>query len=500
MFTLRRKQGDNEMRLKKRGSCEEMGCVIRYVDDTLNGIETKTPKSDYGIHATIIHQFEKLLANEKRMSDAAKEILQIASSISEFDLGMTHISKQLMNFSEELKVLSESNLAIVEETTATMTQVTETIDDTADTLEDLVADSKKLGQKNNESKHLLSEVKNLKENVAEDTNAMSEKIDELVGLAENVGQVVESVQGIASQTNLLALNAAIEAARAGEHGKGFAVVADEVRKLADDTRENLDGMRQFVDNIHEAAKEGKGSLLRSLESTRQMSEKIDTVSDTVESNIVMLEGLIGSVSNIETSMQGIKVAASQITDAMESSSQDAQRLSEMTQSIHEEAEESVSYAKSISAIDNHLSKVVHELFLGLRDGKHAVTNDEIKQVVIKAKQAHKEWLKKMERMIIAMQAGPIQTDSTKCVFGHFYHSLEVNHPFIDKEWKEIDVLHHGFHTKGDEILAAIDAKDEGRTKALYKEAIQLSEKLIELLDQVEQKLNTMTQEGQKIFA
>lgn len=484
---------------KKTSSCDEMECVMGYVDEALSGKEVTLPKSNHPVHKKVVSQFDQLLANEKRMSQAAKGILEVAVSISSFDVGMTHISNQLMDFAKDLEVLSEANLAIVEETTATMNQVTETIDHTAVTLENLTNDSKNLSIKNSESKELLVQVESLKEEVVADTQEMNGKIEQLVELTVKVGKIVDSVQGIANQTNLLALNAAIEAARAGEHGKGFAVVADEVRNLADNTKENLEGMRGFVTSIHTAAEEGKASMERALNSTSQMSEKIDAVSQTIGGNILVLEDVIENVDIVHTSMQGIKVAAGEINMAMESSSEDAQQLREMTKIIYQDAVESVSFAKGISDIDDNLTGIVNSLYEGLHSGKHAVTNDEVKVAIEKAAKAHKDWLINMKKIVDDMKVLPIQTNSNKCAFGHFYHAIQINHPSIIDDWMEVDKLHKEFHTMGDTILVSVKANDEYKAKQQYEQTIAVSKKLLALLEKIEATIDSLTAKQIRIF-
>jgi methyl-accepting chemotaxis protein len=484
---------------KKISPCSEMGTILNYFEDTLNGVEGVCPCTDHPMHKKVITQFEKLMDNEKRMSNAAKEILQITNSISSFDVGMTHISAQLMKFAEELASLSESNLAIVEETTATMNQVTETIDITTNTLETLTNESNALAEKNYESKDLLNEVVQLKENVIEDTGIMSNKIEQLVDLAREVGKIVDSVQGIANQTNLLALNAAIEAARAGEHGKGFAVVAEEVRKLSEDTKVNLDGMRSFVDHIFNASQEGKESMHRALESTNQMSFKIDAVSKTVGSNIEMLYGVVTNVAEIYERMQGIKIAANEINKAMETSSMDAEKLSQMTLNIHKDAIESVEYAKNIAEIDDKLSIVVGNLYNNLRSGKHAVTNEELTNVINKASNAHIEWLKKLKDMKDTMELLPLQTNPGKCAFGHFYYALKVEHPALKSDWDKIEGLHNKFHKLGDSMMDAIRESRNNDIDQIYDEAAAISTNLLALLDKMNEKIKELTKDGIKVF-
>lgn len=473
---------------KSNKPCDEARCIIKYVESALDGKKVECPEIKYPIHKELLENFQKLLDNEGIMAESAKGILDIASSLSSFDVGMSQISYQLKDFAGEMSSLSQSNLAIVEETTASMDQVKESIDETSITLNSLAEESDDLGQKNDESMDLLNEVEKLKENVVHDTGIMNEKIQQLIELATEVGKIVESVQAIAEQTNLLALNAAIEAARAGENGKGFAVVAEEIRKLADDTKENLDGMRQFVEKIQGAANEGKESLDSTLESTGMMSEKIEMVLGTVGKNVELLKVVVGDVDDINKSMDGIRIAADEIDQAMESSSSDAERLSHMTQSIHEDAGQSIEFASQISQIDDGLSSIVHQMYAGLKGGMHYISDEELIEVINKARESHLSWMEGLKKIVDEERIYPLQTNSKKCAFGHFYNAIQVENPKIVDTWNEIDGVHHEFHSMGDKVMKAIKENDIQGAKNYYDEAAKLSKEMLGLLDTVKSQL------------
>jgi len=477
--------------LKK--SCNEARSIIKYVDDTLAGQKAEIPNVKNPIHINLLNYFQKLLENEKGMALSANEILDIVSSLSSFDVGMSHVSYQLTDFAKEMSAISESNLAIVEQTTASMSEVKQSIDTTASTLENLAQESETLAQRNDTSIELLKDVQTLKEDVLQNTTIMNTKIQQLANLATEVGKIVESVQLIAEQTNLLALNATIEAARAGENGRGFAVVATEIRKLADDTKGNLDGMKEFVGHIHTASEESVESLNSTLSSTNQMSDKIETVFDTVTINVDMLKNVIQDVENIHVSMDGIKLSANEIDQAMEASSSDAEILSHMTINIHNEATQSVEFAKKISDIDDNLSEIVRNMFDNLQCGRYSTTSQDLQDIISKAKITHSEWLNDLDEMVVHMQTYPLQTDSRKCAFGHFYHSINVDHPSISNEWNQVDGLHNQFHNLGDKVIAAVGRKDKDEATRLRNEARDLSVQLIGLLDKIDGKLHNISE-------
>lgn len=439
-----------------------------------------------------------LLENEKLMAEEAKRLLNTTSALSSFDVGMTHVSRQLLEYADKMALVSESNLAVIEETGASMQHVNDSMSTTADALAELTQDAGQLNDKNNESKQQLDHVVELKEDVIDNAHVMAEKIEQLTHLASEVEKIVNSVQAIANQTNLLALNAAIEAARAGEHGRGFSVVAEEVRKLADDTKENLDGMKEFVKDIQSAAGEGQRSLEHTLSATNEMSEELDSVSVTVAQNVDLLDMMVKNVLTVSGSMEGVKDATEEVSAAMDSASRDVEELNLLSADVKNAAEQNSAFAQKVSGIDDDLSAVIKRMYDSLNSGEQAIRNDELETIILGAKAAHVSWVEKMSGMVDSMTIEAIQTNSGKCAFGHFYHALDMKHPRIAEQWKEIDELHHTVHHSGDEIIAAIKAGDSTKAQQVMKDTKAVSEKLQALLSEIIQTLHDMTAEGKDI--
>lgn len=480
---------------KKSGDCNEARCIVTYVNNRMEGKECTPPTISYDLHQTVYDLFDRFFKNEETVAKSAKELLSIVTQMSNFDVNMSQISYDLKDFSQEIAELSESNLAIVEETTASMFEVSEAVQDTTMTLEGLAMSSEKLLESNNESIHKLSEINELKENVMENSAVMSSRIEELVNLTNQINEIVSSVANIAEQTNLLSLNASIEAAKAGENGKGFAVVAAEIRKLADNTKKSLDGMSDLVSNIKTAAVTGRESMLNTIESSSNMSNKIEVVYTTMMDNMELLSKTIEDVHTVNTKMSRVKNSTNEILSAMEISGKDAEKLSSMTQTIYDDASRSSEFANQITKLDDNLSEVTKNLFAALKGGSHNITNEEFKLQIKNARQAHGNWVTNLKKIVDENKLYPIQTNSTKCAFGHFYYTISVEHPSIKADWLALEEIHNQFHICGHKVIDAIRDSKSSDAQMLYKEAEQLSKKIFALLDKIDNEIDLQTQNG-----
>ncbi len=184
-----------------------------------------------------------------------------------------------------------------------------------------------------------------------ENKAVCQKVGNAVaGLAEKsreIGEIVQVIQGIASQTNLLALNAAIEAARAGEHGRGFAVVADEVRKLAEQVSHS--GTR-IIDIVKEVQV-----------GVDHASSEMDTVTEVVENQEKGLQQMVVAFRQIADAVSSVEEKVRSVSEATQSLSKEAQLAGHALSDVASISEETAAGTEDVAALTEEASATIQEI-------------------------------------------------------------------------------------------------------------------------------------------
>lgn len=176
-------------------------------------------------------------------------------------------------------------------------------------------------------------------------------IGQLSTQSQQIGEILTVIQSISEQTNLLALNAAIEAARAGEHGRGFAVVADEVRSLATRTQQSANEIGEMIDSLQGKADQAVGIVENNLVHAEQSVKQTNETNDS-------LENMLASLTHINEMSRSIATASEEQTAVAQDVARNIVHISDMTLSIADDAKESARNSESLNQLSTEQSELI----------------------------------------------------------------------------------------------------------------------------------------------
>ncbi len=264
----------------------------------------------------------------------------IARSTEELSASSDHISEA----TEQQSQAASSMAAAVEELTVSINHVS----DFAGEARNLAAGS---GAAAREGGEVIGDVVVDIQHIAETVNQAAEAVRALGGHSREIANMVNVIKEVADQTNLLALNAAIEAARAGEQGRGFAVVADEVRKLAERTSVSTEDIARIVGLITSGTERAVQSMEKQVEEVRRGVEKAGHAGDAISRIRSSSEEVVAAVAEISTALKEQSSASTDIA-------QNVERIASMGEENSGAVRESNSAARQLAQLAEELKQSV----------------------------------------------------------------------------------------------------------------------------------------------
>ena len=309
--------------------------VVQSLKDISQGggdLTVRLPEDDRGEMGELARCFNQFVSTQHSM---IMDITTAANSLAAFTADVTSTAAQMAASAAE-------ETTTVTEVSTTTEEVKQTVALSNEKAEQVTHDADSMMQVSNTGLEVTRESAQGMELIREEMESIAQSIMQLSSQTLNIEEIINAVNELANQSDLLSVNASIEAAKAGEYGKGFAVVAQEVKNLANQSKQSTSQVRQLLGEIHKAtndailaAERGAKAVEKGVSLSGHTGEAIQKLSQSIEASVRSAQQIASSCRQQLAGMEQLDMAMKSIKDASSQNLDSSQRLERLTQGLQD---------------------------------------------------------------------------------------------------------------------------------------------------------------------